>query len=258
MENFGYWEFLIVGLAVLGSAIIKNGVGIGAGIFMLPFLALVFPPKLALGIGAPAMLVSDVVGVRNYWKEWNREELLLLLPPAALGLVLGAIIIKVVPGGIFKLGVGVLAVLFSGYHLCRPILSKGGKGTPPVRSSDGPRKTLTLLFGFLGGTASTVIHAGGMVMSIYLIQRPIEKRAFVGTFIFFFAVLNLLKLLTYLKIGILTADTVLFVLILSPVIVLGGFLGHVLNKRFSQESFKRIVLSLILLIGVRLILHAFG
>ena len=87
-EMIGYPQLLIVAFAVVGSAIIKNGVGVGAGIFMLPFLALVFPPKIALGLGAPAMLVSDIVGIRNYWGEWDQKELLLLVPPALLAVVL--------------------------------------------------------------------------------------------------------------------------------------------------------------------------
>jgi len=56
-----YFEIIIISIAVVGSAIIKNGGGVGAGIFLLPFLALVLPPKLALGLGAPAMLMSRSV-----------------------------------------------------------------------------------------------------------------------------------------------------------------------------------------------------
>ena len=40
-------EIMIIAIAVFGSAVIKNGVGVGAGIFLLPFLALVLPPKVA-------------------------------------------------------------------------------------------------------------------------------------------------------------------------------------------------------------------
>lgn len=253
--DFSLFQLTIIAFAVIGSAIIKNGVGIGAGIFMLPFLFLVFPPKFALGLGAPAMLVSDIVGVRNYWREWDKGELLLLVPPAVLGVLLGAMVIKVVPSHIFKLGVAVIAIIFSCYQLGKLILAERRRSDNPISKTDPPNRLLTVFFGFFGGIASAVIHAGGMVMSIYLIQRPVDKRQFVGTFIFFFAILNLLKLFTYLKIQILTGNVLILVALLSPVIIFGGMVGDMLNKRFSQRLFRVIVLLIILFIGVRL-LHA--
>jgi len=84
------FEITIVAVAVFGSAVIKNGVGVGSGIFFLPFLALVLPPKLALGLGAPAMLISDIVGVKNYWGEWDLNELKILIPLAAIGVLFGS------------------------------------------------------------------------------------------------------------------------------------------------------------------------
>jgi uncharacterized membrane protein YfcA len=74
--------------------------------------------------------------------------------------------------------------------------------------------------------------------------------------VLFFAVINSLKLATYLKIGILTGGTILFVAITSPIIILGGLLGNALNKRISQDLFRGIVLALIFLIGARLLFSA--
>ena len=252
MGDFGYYEMMLLALAVLGSAIIKNSVGIGAGIFLLLFLTLVFPAKLALGLGAPAMLISDVVGLRNYWREWNKKELGILIPPAVIGVFVGVIIIKMVPDTLFKVGVGVVAILFSSYNIGKSVFKRKDEGLKPVEQSANSKKFMTLLFGFLGGTASTVIHAGGMVMSIYLLQRPVDKRAFVGTLVVFFAVLNFLKIGAYLKIGIMSSETALLVAAMSPIIIFGGWFGNFLNKRFSQDLFRVIVLMIIFLIGMKL------
>jgi len=254
MGDLGYHEIMLVAVAVFGSAIIKNSVGIGAGIFMLPFLALVFPPKLALGLGAPAMLISDAVGIRNYWGEWNKRELGILIPPAVAGVFLGVIIIRMVPDTMFKSGVGVVAMLFSSYHLIKSVFRKPYETLNPPGQPTDAKKSLTFLFGFLGGTASTVIHAGGLVMSIYLLQRPVDKRVFVATLVPFFAVLNFLKLGAYLEIGIISSGTALLVAAMSPVIILGGWFGNFLNRRFSQDLFRVIVLVIIFLIGTKLLL----
>lgn len=255
MLDFSYREIILMVLAVFGSAVIKNSVGIGAGIFLLPFLALALPPKLALGLGAPAMLISDVIGIRNYWREWNIKELVILIPPAVAGVFVGVIIIKMVPDTMFKFGVGVVAVVFSSYHLIRPVFRRTPyEAINPFGQAPNPKKSLTFLFGFLGGTASTVIHAGGLVMSIYLLQRPVDNRAFVGTLVVFFAVLNFLKTGAYLKIGIMSSEIALLVAAMSPIIIFGGWFGNFLNKRFSQDLFRVIVLMIIFLIGMKLML----
>lgn len=246
---------MIIAIAVFGSAVIKNGVGVGAGIFLLPFLALVLPPKVALGLGAPAMLISDVVGVRNYWGEWDRKELMILIPLAAVGVLFGSFLIKVTPDTLFKQGVSVFALAFSSVHIVKMIAAHYGGSKkhdrPLVKKTTGGRG-FTFLFGFLGGVASTVAHAGGLMMSVYMLQKKANPRVFVGTLVLFFALINLFKIISYSTIGIISSQVIVLVAVLSPIIIFGGVIGNSLNKRFSQEMFRFVVLILIFLIGCRL------
>ncbi|MBC8421005.1 MAG: sulfite exporter TauE/SafE family protein [Desulfobacterales bacterium] len=254
IENLGYVDYAIIAIAAIGSAVIKNGVGVGAGIFMLPFLSLVLPAKVALGLGAPIMLVSDIAGVVYYWKEWDKRELLLLLPPAVLGVVVGASMIKVIPNELFRFWVGLFAIGFSSYQLLKLIQSRPEASAGWVKRVPKPKEAIPLFFGFVGGMASSVIHAGGLVMSFYLIQKSRDKRAFVGTFVLFFAIINLLKVFAYVSIDILNVEIVLLAAIISPLIILGGFWGNALNKRVSQKTFRAVVLALILVIGIGLLI----
>ena len=100
--------------------------------------------------------------------------------------------------------------------------------------------------------ASTVAHAGGLIMAVYLIQKRANPRIFVGTLVLFFAIINLFKLVAYFNIGIITSQTMLLVGALAPVIILGGMAGNVLNKKIPPELFRLIVLVLIFFIGIRL------
>lgn len=251
-----YTDIIIIAFAVFGSAVIKNGVGVGAGIFLLPFLALVLPPKVALGLGAPAMLISDIIGVRNYWGEWNKKELLILMPLAVLGVVLGSYLVQITPDVTFKHGVGIFALTFSSFQIVKSLKSRSFTpgGTKPATSHQGMQsRAYTVLFGFLGGIASTVAHAGGLMMSVYMLQKRANPRIFVGTLVLFFALINLFKIFAYSKIGIITDQVLVLVLALSPVIIIGGLLGNFLNKKVPQELFRLIILTLIFLIGMRLL-----
>ena len=254
IENLGYVDYAIIAVAAIGSAVIKNGVGVGAGIFLLPFLSLVLPAKFALGLGAPIMLISDTAGVVYYWKEWDKNELLLLLPPAFIGVILGASMINAIPNELFRFWIGLFAIVFSSYQLLKLKLLKPETSGGWANWVSSPKKAMAVLFGFLGGVASSVIHAGGLVMSLYLIQKARDKRAFVGTFVLFFAIINFLKVFAYLRIEILTSEIVLLTAIISPLIILGGFFGNALNKRVSQKTFRAVVLAVILIIGINLLI----
>ncbi len=249
-------DILIISVAVFGSGVIKNGVGVGAGIFLLPILTLVLPPKLALGLGAPAMLISDIVGVKNYWMEWDKKELSFLLPFAALGVIIGCYLIDITPEHLFKQIIGVFALVFSSIHI---IITAWKRYPKKERQASGPAKqaesrpVVTMLFGLLGGIASTVAHAGGLMMSVFMFQKNTGSRVFVGTLVFFFALTNLFKIGAYMKIQIITSQVMLMVAALSPVIILGGFVGNYLNKRIPQEMFRIMILLIIFFIGLRIL-----
>uniref|UniRef100_A0A7C4S7S6 Probable membrane transporter protein n=1 Tax=Geoglobus ahangari TaxID=113653 RepID=A0A7C4S7S6_9EURY len=246
MEIF---DFIIISIAIISSAIVKTAIGVGAGIFLLPVLSLVLPPKQALGLGAPAMLISDIVGLRLYRGEWDKREALLIIPPAVVGVATGVIVVKLLPTTVFKYWVGVFAVTFALYNLAKKIWKLE---FPKLRTWKIGRKT-ALFFGFLGGFASAVSHAGGAVLSLYLLSRKLDKRAFVGLFILFFFLTNLSKTIGYVQIGILTIDLLVAVVVLSPLIALGSIAGNYLNKIVSQDKFRTIVLVVILLTGIRLL-----
>ena len=85
-----------------------------------------------------------------------------------------------------------------------------------------------------------------------MIQKRTNPRVFVGTLVLFFAIINIFKLFAYLNIGIITTQTLLLVAAVSPVIILGGFVGNILNQKIPQELFRLIILVLIFMIGLRL------
>jgi uncharacterized membrane protein YfcA len=107
-----------------------------------------------------------------------------------------------------------------------------------------------VFFGYLAGLASTMAHAGGMVMSIYMLQADTPKRRFVGTFVIFSFATNLIKLFTYFRIGILSGDMVTWMAAMAPLIICGGFFGNFLNHRIPQELFRNLIMVFILAIGL--------
>jgi len=244
-------QLLVLAFAAAASSVIKNGAAVGAGIFLLPVLALVFPPKIALGLGAPIMLASDIMGLRNYWGEWdNWPEILRIILAASIGIACGGYFIHIIPGHLFKRCIGGFAICFSLYNLLRGtrlapqrLFSKFYK--VPAAGGVVP----ALVIGYVGGVATVLAHAGGMVWSMYYATQKLEKRRFVATMIMLFALSNLVKLVTYVEFDILSLNSTLIVLAMTPLVYLSSNLGNMLNRRMDPVLFRRVVLVIILVLG---------
>ncbi|MCC8187527.1 MAG: hypothetical protein LIP08_08460, partial [Bacteroides sp.] len=66
---------------------------------MCSYLAVSKNVKTALGLGAPLMRVSDIIGLRYYRKQWlPRVELTRLFLAALPGLILGVLVLPLIPG----------------------------------------------------------------------------------------------------------------------------------------------------------------
>ena len=247
------WEICIIALAGFFSGIIKTGVGIGAGIFLLPTLSLAFPAKIALGLGAPLMLASDVIGMRYYWKQWMpRDELLRIMLAAAPGLLVGTMLLPIIPAEGFRMGIGIFGMTYAISHLF--------PGFAPVRwlktSLGGVNERLenkqVYFYGALGGAATVLAHAGGLVWSLYLTTTVKDRRIFVGTIILMFFITNIYKCIAYAMIDIMGTREFLAVLPAIPAVWLGSAIGNMANKQMNQEFFRKLVLIVILLVSAKL------
>lgn len=241
------------------SGLIKTGVGVGAGIVLLPTLALVFPAKVALGLGAPMLLVSDIMGLRYYWKQWlPRPELTRLFLAIAPGLLLGIVLLPLIPGRAFRICIGLFGTLYALSLLWPPfpvaVLLKKlfGRLNERCMKSPGQSHKGAYIYGFLGGFSTVLAHAGGLVWSLYLLTAARDRRIFVGTTIILFFVTNIYKTISYVWIDIISLDSLMLILPAIPMIILGSYLGNIMNKKCNQAVFRKTVLCFILMTSISL------
>jgi uncharacterized membrane protein YfcA len=110
--------------------------------------------------------------------------------------------------------------------------------------------------GACGGLTSTLAHAGGPVVTLYLLPQKLEKGVFVGTVIKYFFIGNLLKLIPFFGRHLLTGQIAWLSLILAPAVVVGTVLGAILHRRFSDKVFRLTVYCLAFGFGILLILSS--
>ncbi len=243
----GFYVAAVAGILLTG--IFKGGFGAGPGGIAVVLMTMFIAPADAAGIMLPILCAMDVFGVLAYRRRFAREHLRIMLPGALLGIVLGALAFGVVPVNVVRLFIGVIAVSFALNRWFRIAERLGTRGRRP-----GP--IVGALCGAVSGFTSTLAHAGGPPVAVYLLPQRLDKTSFVGTSVMFFAAVNYAKLVPYYALGQLSAGNLGLALLFAPLAPLGIWLGLKLERRLPERPFYAIAYALLFATGAKLIYDA--
>ncbi len=243
--------FYVVGtLAILITGIAKGGFGQGAGGIAVPLMSMFILPAEAAGIMLPILCAMDLFSVHAYRKLWSREHLKILLPGALVGIALGALAFGALPANAVRALVGMIAVTFSlnqWLRLSERIAARFAAERGP------PGAVAGAFWGAVSGFTSTIAHAGGPPVAIYMLGQKIDKTSFVGTSAVFFLIVNYAKLVPYYFLGQLNVGNLSVALLFLPLVPAGVWIGVYLHRRISQRTFFNLSYSLLLGTGLKLI-----
>ncbi len=246
------WFWALAIPAVLLSGISKGGFASGAGNVAVPFMALVIPAPQAAAIALPVLCAMDIAGLRAWWGKWSMAELRAILPGGLAGVAIGALLFGVLEDRHVKLMVGVIALAFLARGLWQ---ARPGRVAPPPAASSAVRGGF---WGMLSGLTSTIAHAGGPPLAVYLYPLRLDRASLAATTVVFFAVINYVKIVPYFFLGQLSATNLLTSLLLLPLAPLGIRLGVWLQARMSDRLFYRLIYAMLLVTGVKLVADGLG
>lgn len=235
---FGALAAILVGLSKTGVP----GVAIPAVLLMTEAFA--GNEKLSVGALLPVLLVADLFAVAYYREHTQWRRLLGLFPYVVAGMIPGVLVLLWVDHSQFKVVLGVLVLALLALETCRRRL--GWRRIPGTW-------WFAAVMGLLAGFGTTVGNAAGPVMSIYLIARGMEKEQFMGTWAWFFFIVNLSKLPTYVALGMITPGTLRFDVVVLPAAVAGALLGRRVFAVIPQKVFSPLVLTLAGVAAIRLV-----
>ncbi len=246
-HSIAFWICAVSAVTLVGIA--KAGFGGGVGVVATPILALTLPVTDAAALLLPLLICCDLFSVIHYRTNFDRRSISLLLPGALIGITVGALAFGYFQGNerILKIGIGALSLSFVLYQALRKVIEGALKRhTPSIFEG--------VLMGAVSGFTSTLAHAGGPPIAIYLLPQKLPRGLFVGTTVIFFAAINAVKLIPYQYLGLLKMGNLLTILLLSPLTFVGVKLGIYLNQRFSDLWFNRVVYAILFITGWKLIL----
>jgi hypothetical protein len=240
------WFYAAAVPAVILFGISKGGFGAGFGIIAVPLIALVISPVQAAAILLPILCLMDLFALWVYRGKWILAELRLLVPASLLGIGVGTLLFGYMSPAIIRLILGVVAIVFTLNHWFH-LTTKGNLERsvyPPV---------IGTIAAATAGFTSFIAHAGGPPLDMYLLRRKLDRTAFVGTTVFFFAVVNYVKLLPYAWLGQFDISNLATSLVLAPLAPIGIAVGVWLHRRVSDRVFFHFVYTMLFVVGLKLI-----
>ncbi|MCR0980825.1 sulfite exporter TauE/SafE family protein [Roseomonas populi] len=245
------WFYALAIPAFLLNGISKGGFASGAGNVSVPLMATIVPAPQAVGIALPVLCVMDVAGLRAWWGRWSGREMRAILPAGLLGIAIGSLTFGLFTAQAISLLLGVLTLAF----LARGILQRLRGALPPPAPPSTPR---AWLFGAASGFTSTLAHQGGPPLAMYLYPLRLDRQVLAATTTVFFGVMNYVKLVPYIGLGLLDWSNILTSLVLVPFAPIGVHLGIWLQKRISDRTFYNVVYVLLAVSGTKLIWDGLG
>ena len=242
------WFYAAAIPAILLVGVAKGGFGSGAGVFATPLMALTVPIPQAAAIMLPILIVMDVVGLWAYRGVFSRENLRLILVGGLLGVALGALTFRYLSDAWIRVIIGAMSI---GFVVQRYVVRARVRPTVPSAAQG-------FFWSTFSGLTSTIAHAGGPPLSMYLLPQRLDKAVLVGTTVVFFAVINAVKLIPYAWLELFDARNLTTSIALAPLAPIGIWVGFSLMRRVPEELFYRICYGLLLVVGLRLLWEGFA
>jgi len=247
------YAWAVVFFAIFLIGVTKSGFGSGVGLMIVPMTAIsmgYIPGRgsvAALGLLLPLLVIGDFIAVYQYRRIFSLSIVKHLLPGTLVGVVLGGLLLwwfhqqRELVNALMRIEIGIESIVLVGIHWWRQY-----KGVQQRLMAEPWRSHST---GAFAGVSSTLAHAAGPIIAMYLLPLRLDRQVFVGTSAIYFFILNTAKLPAYWLADQFANAKLPFTLQFVPLVAAGAVFGFWVNKRIGDKLFSRIVYVLTFLMG---------
>jgi hypothetical protein len=243
-----WWSIVFFAVFLIG--VTKSGFGSGVGLMIVPMVAISLGhipgrrSEMALGLLLPLLIVGDLVAVWQYFRLFTAETPVRkiigrLAPGTAVGVIVGGYILWAVHkqanlvGALIRIEIGVESLLLVGLHWWRM-----WRGVQHHLMPEPARSNVT---GGFAAISSTLAHAAGPIVAMYLLPLKLDRQLYVGVSALYFFFLNTAKLPAYYFSGQFDHTEFSFTLRFLPLVLAGALFGRWLNRRLNDKVFINVV-----------------
>lgn len=229
------------------GGVLKGATGAGAPVLAVPALAMMFDVQFAVVV----MIVPNLLA--NLWQAWlcrhdklSTRFVTIFSIGGALGVVVGTVLLASLSPTVLSLLVACSVFAYIGFRFARP---DWVIGFPLGLRLSGP-------MGVLSGMLQGASGISAPVSLSFLNAMRLERRTFMATISVFFAVITAAQIPALGFVGLLTPATIgISVLALLPILLFMP-VGAMLARRFTRETFDRVMLVLLAALALKLLFDA--
>lgn len=230
--------YIILGIISFGAGFIQGLSGFGSVLLSLPLLAIFLDVRTAIplvGLYGVALTVFLLVQLRQHW-DWRK--LYPLCAGSVPGAPVGVWLLNRLDAQIIQWIVGVVLILYALYSLLmKPVAREFAR-------------IWAYIAGFLAGCLGGAISASGPPVIVYTSLQPWSKDQIKVTLQGFFVISGLVVIVSQTVGGLMTEKVIIFFLASLPVLIFGTWIGSLLYGRVKDESYRRIMLVILGLLGL--------
>jgi len=248
MFGFELETIVLMSAALIVGGIVKGVVALGLPIVTMAFALNFMEPLTVLG-----MLVAPIL-VTNMWQAFRAGNFLEpirrfwpMVVMAVIFLFIGAEIVVNIDTAILFGILGFIVTVFSALNLFKPRVH-------PLKPAT--EKWLGPLAGAVGGMLGGITTIWGPPMMMYFVMLKLPKDVFVRTVGLAWFSLAIPLTIAYWRNGIFSGDVIPLSLYACIPGMIGIRIGEMIRDKIDQETFRKVMLIALLIIGLNLIRRA--
>jgi uncharacterized membrane protein YfcA len=238
---------LFLAMAVVLLAGVVSGLSaFGFGLVSVPLLLLIYDPPTVTALAILLSSVTRWVVLRHTWRQVSWRPVVLILPTAMIGSVLGMLMLR-------ELETVYIEIVASSVVIVSAAILMAGWRIPGLRSP-----MATPVAGLISGTLLTATGMAGPPVILLFAARKYPAQVFRGSLTVIFYLLGFISLTVLVIEGLVGRSDLRIALALLPASITGTWLGQRALHRVTPEEFNRIVLLLLMTTGLVGLLVALG
>ncbi len=232
------WLIIIV---VFFAIFMQSAVGFGLALVAMPLLIPFFGLKLIAPLIALVGILAKVLLLIKYGYAFNFRFVWRMTLASLLCVPLGVYLLDIIDDWIALMVLGVVVIGYALYGLC------------DFKLPELQHPNWALGFGALAGILGGAYNASGPPLVIYADTQHWGPIKFKSNFQGYSLVNGLVIAITHAANGNMTADVLQAFWYAVPAVFLGVWLGIKMDRFFNPERFRRLILWLLIILGLRLI-----
>ena len=230
-------NFIFLILTLVAEIIGTIG-GFGSSVFFVPLGNFYFDFQSVLGLTAIFHLSSNLSKIFLFKKGLDKRLLLSIGIPSVIFVVIGGFLSKIFNSNFLEI---FLSIFLIGFSLLFLIKSK---------LSISPNDKNAVVGGALSGFSAGLLGTGGAIRGLTMASFNLEKSVFIATSAFIDFLIDFSRTFVYYSNGYIHKHDLKYVPFLFIIGLIGTFIGKKILAYIPQSKFRRLSLSLILIVGI--------